>query len=123
MTRRNAAFFISLLGVAVLPEFSAASELDLICQGETDGWHLELEGDEASLTLVSPTEMSVMDETRADAADWPRALTLIGDNDTAILILDPRACMLDPQADYSAELLTQRANSPIFLTGCCRIAE
>ena len=100
-----------------------AQELALVCDGHTLGWQLRLDGNTASLSFGTVTQMDVMDDTTADGAEWPRALTLIGNRDTGILILEPRACTGDPDADFNAELLTQRGQTPILLTGCCRVVE
>ena len=100
-----------------------AQDLNLSCSGAAFDWSLTLDGTAAELTLGATTEMEVMHEARAEGAGWPRALTLIGDRDTAILILDPRQCAADPEASHTAHLLTQRGQSPIFLTGCCRTPE
>ncbi|MEM1233247.1 MAG: hypothetical protein AAGH70_03900 [Pseudomonadota bacterium] len=61
--------------------------------------------------------MDVPHTARAGGADWPRALTLIGDRDTGILILHDRAC---EGGSHEAQMLTQRGQTPILLTGCCR---
>ncbi len=100
-----------------------AQDLQLFCTGDVLGWSLALDGAVAEMTIGTATQMEVVHETRAEGADWPRALTLIGERDTAIVILDPRQCAADPDAALSAQVLTQRGQSPIFLTGCCRSLE
>ncbi|MEM1373767.1 MAG: hypothetical protein AAGF78_05220 [Pseudomonadota bacterium] len=92
-----------------------ATALTASCTG--DGWSLELMGAQAEFTFPAPTQMDVPHTARADGADWPRALTLIGARDTGILILHDRACA---DGTHEAQMLTQRGQTPILLTGCCR---
>ena len=92
----------------------ADGHLELTCRGE--GWDLDISGGFARLAFPQPTEMELVLDTPAEGKEWPRALTLLGDRDTAVLIVDRRMC---ETSEYSAELLTQRGQTPIFITGCC----
>ncbi|MEM9437639.1 MAG: hypothetical protein AAGA15_11405 [Pseudomonadota bacterium] len=53
----------------------------------------------------------------AEGDAWPKALTLIGERDTGILLLHDRVC---EGGTHEAQMLTQRGQTPILLTGCCR---
>ena len=110
--------FSILTILSTLP--AQALEADLACSGDAFAWRLEITGDSATLSLGTNTRMDVMHEAIAEGQEWPRALTLIGDRDTAIVILEPRTCPGDPDASHTAEVLTQRGQTPILLTGCCR---
>ena len=92
--------------------------LELSCSGE--GWTLTLGTETASFTFPAPTEMDVPLVTKAKGADWPRAYSLIGERDTAIVVVERERCGADP---YRAHVLTQRGQTPILLTGCCQAEE
>ena len=95
-----------------------ATGLDLTCSGDALNWRIALHDMQAKMTLIDVADMDVMDDTAAMGQDWPRALTLVGDRNTAILILDPRNCGVKA-TDYAATVLTQQGQTPILLTGCC----
>ena len=100
---------------------AAADELSLMCDGNTPEWALTLDGSQARFTFPAPTDMDIPHVARAENRDWPRSMTLIGDRDSAIVILDVArdgdACVA---ATHTAQVLTQRGQTPIFLVGCCR---
>ena len=87
---------------------------DLSCIG--DGWQLTIKGAVARLDYLMHTQMELMLTTPAERRDWPKALSLVGDRDTAIVIVDARNC---GDAPLTAEVLTQRGQTPVLLTGCC----
>ena len=91
------------------------SALTAMCEG--DGWSLALQGAQAEFVFPAPTQMDIPHVAVAEGAEWPRALTMIGDRDTGIVILHDRACAT---GTHEAQILTQRAQTPILLTGCCR---
>ncbi|MEM6276566.1 MAG: hypothetical protein AAF714_06415 [Pseudomonadota bacterium] len=91
------------------------SALTATCLG--NGWSLDLLGEQAEFTFPAATQLDVPHTAQAEGADWPRALTLIGDRDTGILILHDREC---EGGSHEAQMLTQRGQTPILLTGCCR---
>ena len=108
-----------LAALFVFAQQVSAGDQPIFCEGDTS-WRLEVADELATLSFPSPTELEVMLTTTAEGRDWPVAYTLIGQRDTAVLILDRRQCGDKP---LTAELLTQRAQTPIFLTGCCEYAE
>jgi len=59
--------------------------------------------------------MEIMHDVEAEGAPWPRALTLIGLSDTAIVVLDAA----ESGVPARALVLTQRAGRPILLEGAC----
>ena len=114
MIRSLSAFAIC----ACAAEAAAQDELELTCAGEN--WSLELSDKDVSFSFLGDTKMEVMLDTPAEGREWPRAMTLIGDRDSGVLILDQRMC---GEAPYSAEVLTQRGTTPVLLVGCCQVAE
>ncbi|MDJ0629071.1 MAG: hypothetical protein QNJ44_12505 [Rhodobacter sp.] len=90
------------------------------CQGTAPAWTLTLDTPQARFEFPAPTDMDVMNDIAAEGADWPRALTLIGERDTAIVLLEQEAC---GGAPFRAHILTQRGQTPILLTGCCTALE
>ncbi len=111
--RSSFALALGLASAAV-----AGEELNLSCSGEN--WSLELRGTEVQFSFMRDTQMEVMLDTPAEGQEWPRAMTLIGERDSGVLIIDVRACGASP---YSAEVLTQRSITPILLVGCCEALE
>lgn len=98
----------------------------MLCGGAEPFWNLTIEDDRAAYsTPDQPDAVSfeIRLDTRAEGRDWPRALTLIARGDTAVILLDQRACsdtVSDRAYPYSGTLLTQRGVEPIVLSGCCR---
>ena len=90
----------------------------LQCNGDDPDWRLELAGDVARLQFLGWTEMQVPHTAQAEGRDWPRALTLIGPRDSAIALVNRRIC---DDESYEIQLLTQRGQTPVLLTGCCRV--
>ena len=109
---------VSVLLLAALPPVASAGGFE--CRGEAPDWRLSLDADTATLVFPAPTAMEVMLETRPQGADWPRAFTLVGARDTAIVLVEREACGALP---YRARVFTQRGQTPMLLTGCCEAAE
>lgn len=111
MTHRLA-LLLSLLPISVM-----ANPLPpMLCRGDNPLWTLDLTGDTALFSFQRRSEMSIPHQTSAEGRDWPRVLTLLSRHDTAIVIIDERSC---GAASYSAQVLTQRGQTPILLVGCC----
>ena len=91
------------------------------CAGDAPDWKLQFDQVQARFLFPSVTEMDVMQTNSAEGRDWPQAFTLIGDRDTAIVLLEQEACRADHP--FRGHVLTQRGQTPILLTGCCRLAE
>ncbi|MDJ0825502.1 MAG: hypothetical protein QNJ16_08375 [Rhodobacter sp.] len=106
-----------LLGLVLLSLPAAAAAESYTCSGSAPAWRLRFDDVQARLEFPAPTEMEVKTAVPAEGADWPRAFTLIGARDTAIVLLEREACGAD--ARFRAHVLTQRAQTPILLTGCC----
>ncbi|MBT0956789.1 hypothetical protein IV417_05290 [Alphaproteobacteria bacterium KMM 3653] len=108
-----------------LPAAAQEAFGDMLCSGA--GWRLEITGDAARFAFLSDSAMTIPLTTYAEGTvegiGYPRALTLIGETDTAIALLHRRACP-EPQGDapIEAQVLTQRLQTPVLLTGCCRAA-
>lgn len=94
------------------------------CQGVLPGWSLSIDGTEASLTTDEDKELQVLDQTQAEGRDWPRALTLVGGTNTAILIIEHEMCQINEATQpFQAQVLTQIGTVPVLLTGCCTVQE
>ena len=95
------------------------------CYGTLPAWSLSLTDGQSVLTTDRNIPMEVMDITTAEGdRDWPRALTLVGRSDTAIVLIDQEACQLNSRDyPYQAQVLTQYGTVPILLTGCCEAQE
>lgn len=88
------------------------------CTGQSPDWTLDIAHDGAVFNLARESELTIALDTPALDAEWPRALTLIGRGDSAIVILENRAC---ESGDLTARILTQRGETPLLLTGCCQM--
>ncbi|MGV6813346.1 MAG: hypothetical protein ACWA47_13940 [Brevirhabdus sp.] len=84
------------------------------CNGA--GWQLLLWPPNARFSYPSPVDLEIMNDIASDTGSWPRALTLFGARDTAIVILDAP----DGGIPERALVLTQRAGRPILLDGRCK---
>ena len=102
------------LALIALAGTAQAEELSLACAG--DGWSLSISGLQARLNFPSPTDMNIPSVVVAEGAEWPRAMTLIGARDTAIVVLHDRLCT---GGTHEVQVLTQRGQTPILLNGCC----
>lgn len=81
---------------------------------------MALSDNTAQLDLFRNAPLTLMQETRADGYDWPRALTYIGERATAIVILERATCQLNAVTHpFEVQILTQRGTVPVVLTGCC----
>lgn len=123
--------FVPLLAVGLLSGSALAAQdpqaplaLPLACEGNSPDWRLDLSGPVARFRFSGATEMEIPLRTRAEGRDWPRALTLIGERDTAIVVLHDRACGIAQDSfPIEAQILTQRGQTPVLLTGCCAVTE
>ena len=80
-------YAVLLLFMPVTPLAAATAHFQ--CNGVLPGWSLRVTDGQSVLTTDREIAMDVMDETRAEGdRDWPRALTLVGRNDTAILLVE-----------------------------------
>lgn len=99
----------------------------LICGGVEPFWSLDLRAETAVFTAPDQPQIdySIPDEKRAEGRFWPRALTLLAPQDTAILLLRPGVCsdtMSDIDHEWTVDMLTQRRGEAVVYTGCCRAA-
>lgn len=115
---------IVLKVVACLFAAIPAQAGDFACSGTAPDWVVDLRSNTARLVLGTETTMDIMLETLAEGQDWPRAYTLIGDRDTAILLIEREPCgPADNTRPYRAHLMTQRGQQPILLGGCCIVGQ
>lgn len=107
-----------LLALLAAPLQAQTAPRDLMCSG-TD-WQLDISGEAAEFTYRRTSDLNLMLDTQAQDRDWPRALTFIGRGDSAIVILEAAdTCRYGDTGQISAQVLTQRGEEPILLTGCC----
>ena len=88
----------------------------LACSGQSPDWELDVDQDSAVFAFGRESQMTVALDTVAQDATWPRALTLVGRGDSAILLLENISC---ETGNLTARILTQRGETPLLLTGCC----
>jgi hypothetical protein len=109
------------LVLCFLPGFALADlPQRMMCNGQNPAWTLRIEDDTAVLNHVINTQMNLMLSTVAKGQLTPVALTFVGDRDTAIVVVHDRIC---GTALYEAQVLTQRGQTPILLTGCCEVTK
>lgn len=89
-----------------------------ICSGSAPDWELTITGSDAIFDFERKNSFQIPDTAFAEGRDWPQAKPLIGDFDTAVVILDKDSC---ETGDLSVDILTQRGQTPVLLTGCCEI--
>jgi len=105
-----------IIALCAIPHVGAAQELT--CSGQDPAWVLTTTETGAIFVFDRMTEMAVMQDDTAVNADHTRAMTLVGARDSGILVVTTAACNnLELQGTY----LTQRAESPIILSGCCTV--
>lgn len=101
----------------------SAQDLALACNGIAPVWDLALDGDTATFEFGRSSDMTLALQTTPQDAQWPKALTLIGRGDSAIILLTPGGCSYPADEQYgtiAAEVLTQRGQTPVLLLGCCQ---
>lgn len=90
--------------------------MSLICAGSNPGWTLNMSPDSVTFSYLYNVDLEIALETRPQNDIWPRAYTLMGRGSSAILLVEPNMCA---GGILTARVLTQRADEPILLTGCC----
>ena len=84
------------------------------CDGIDPDWNLRFDDVQARFSFPAPTDMDVVHSVQAEGLEWPRAYTLIGNRDTAIVVLQAPI-----EGQQNIQVLTQRAEQPILLNGTC----
>lgn len=86
---------------------------------------MEVTGDTAVFDYVGQTAMTIPQNARAEGRAWPWAMTLVSEDyqRTAIVLLHERSCDdgTGSLLPYEMQVLTQRTDQPVLLTGCCRL--
>ena len=110
----NLITFVALLSLAT------PSLADILhCTGTQTNWQAKLADDTATFQLLDRVgDYTVELTTPAKNDPVTKAYTLVGNIDTAILIVSPGRCNT---ADHTAYVLTQERSEAILLTGCCRL--
>ncbi len=91
------------------------------CLGNDPNWSLEISEDAATFAYLDrQSDLGIPQKSAAEGRDWPLAMTLVGPRDSAIVILHDRIC---EGQTHEAQVLTQRGETPILLTGCCTRAD
>ncbi len=99
----------------------AYAEPTILCSGTDPDWKLGITSETADLTYKRHVRLKIPQSTSAINRDWPKAFTLIARTDTAIVVLDRDACLLDgKEFPISVDVLTQDGSAAIMLTGCCQ---
>lgn len=126
MTRRS--LTARLCGAFLFAAGPAGAEEDpptLLCAGTEPLWSLEMSVESAVFTAPDRPQIDyqIVDQRAALGRDWPKGITLLAPEDTAIAMLRPQACrdgMSDLVYVWLLDMLTQRDGEAIILTGCCR---
>lgn len=122
MTERSARRgLVALVAASAISAGSVLAAPVIQCRGEAPRWKLGLGEAFADFTYKDrQIRLEVPQRARAEGRDWPRAYTLVGRTDTAIVVLDRDACRAEGR-DYpvSADVLTQDGTRAILLSGCC----
>ena len=106
------------MGALSVSSAALAEPLALSCRGVAPDWTLELTEDAATFFYFDrTTDMTIPQQSQPDGVSWPRAMTLIGPRDSAIVILEAPTDQGQP-----ARVLTQRGQTPVFLIGTCEPA-
>lgn len=108
------------LGFGLMLLASSLAAENYICQGHAPDWSLTINGNEGIFDFERKNIFQIPDTAVAEGRDWPQAKPLIGDFDTAVVVLDQATC---ETGAYTVDILTQRGQSPILLTGCCELRE
>lgn len=117
MLRRLTTTMVALLSSASV---AIGGPVSLTCAGFSPDWTLLIDNDTATLTRAKETTFDIPHFTRAQGRDWPLALSLIADFDTAIAVIDKTTCSQNNDGHlYSVDILTQQSGNAILLTGCC----
>ena len=110
-----------IIALSVVPYVTNAQTQTFSCQGSDPNWSLEISEEAATFAFLDRTsDLSIPQKSTAEGHDWPQAMTLIGPRDSAIVILHNRTCNGET---HEAQVLTQRGEIPILLTGCCTVAD
>ena len=109
----------TFIGASVITATSALAD-GYSCASTEPEWELTIDDVQARFIFPAPTKMDVPLITTVDGREWPIAYTLVGERDTAIVLLDKAMC---DASQIRAHVLTQRAELPILLTGCCTVTE
>jgi len=106
-----------IICLCAIPTVALSETLSLECSGTNPDWTLSYDEETARFAFLDrESELQVPQRSTAEGVDWPKAATLVGPRDSAIIILHNRQCGAQ---DYEIQILTQRGESPILLTGCC----
>ena len=99
-----------IIALCAVPHAALALE----CAGTDPAWQLSLTPDAARFAYADRvSDLTIPQQSTPEGLGWPKALTLIGPRDSAIVILEAPA---DPQP---VRILTQRGETPVLLVGTC----
>lgn len=103
--------------IALLPTFASAEAVNLFCSGSDPDWSLLYNETSAQFDFAGRiSDMQVPQNSTVEGGDWPRAATLIAPRDSAVVIIHKREC---GDGDHEMQVLTQRGETPLLLSGCC----
>ena len=108
---------LGIIALSAVPHVAVAESLSLQCVGRGPDWSLTLEPESATFAYLDrESTLDIPQKSNAEGADWPKAMTLIGPRDSAIIIIHRRECGAQ---SHEMQVLTQRGETPVLLTGCC----
>lgn len=96
-------FSLFLGSLVCLTGSAAADDLgDLNCVGSDPDWVLELLANQAQFRFAEATlDFDIPQSVMSEGDKGPRALTLLGDTETAIVILEAEICRIEGQEHSS----------------------
>ncbi|NNK79049.1 MAG: hypothetical protein HKP40_10095 [Litoreibacter sp.] len=112
-------------GLGAQSQSQPQAPLLLTCDGTDPDWSLTIGEAHASLDYGRSVTLDIPQRGSAKGRDWPKALTLVGRSDTAIVVLHQQRCDNAIVTGYPIEatVLTQRGEEPVILSGCCRYSD
>ncbi len=89
------------------------------CSGVDPEWTMTITPDGARFAYLDrESDMQIPQSTQPKGAEWPRAMTLVGLRDSAIVILESLEGSQQP-----IRVLTQRGEEPVMLVGTCLVTQ
>ena len=115
-TRQQRILIAAALLGSMLATPTRAAVPAMTCTGESPDWTLIYSEDMATFTYeFRDSALEAIQSSTAEGRDWPVAMTLIGPEDSGVLIVEP----LPEEDGFSALILTQRDEAPLLLSGTC----
>ena len=113
-----ARYFIALCAISqpAIADVSGAYN----CYGVAPGWSLSVMERTAIFTNPDPLAMDVMQDDFAQGSSETRAMTLLGGQQSAVVVIKNGFCRIGHEAfSVGVTVLTQHEDTAHILEGCC----